>query len=209
MEHPEFIRYRKQIEKGPWTHVIGVDECGAGAWAGPLLVCAAAVPVGWVGPTGLNDSKKLTRKKREALFALMDGPVPYAQAVGDSTSVDKMGLGRMLDISFQEVVDTLLMQFPNSLVVLDGVLHHDLAHPHICLPKADGLVPAVMAASVLGKVTRDREMVEYDKLYPGYDFAKSVGYGTAAHSAGLKKLGVSPLHRRSYAPIRKILEGTV
>jgi len=207
MEHPELIRYRKAIEKGPWTHVIGVDECGAGAWAGPLVVCAAAVPVDWVGPEGLNDSKKLTRKKREALFALMDGPVPYTVAHSGSVTVDMMGLGKTLDVSFRQAVEGMLYFFPKSLVVLDGVLHHDLTHPHICLPKADGLVPAVMAASVLGKVTRDLEMVEYDRLYPGYDFAKSVGYGTAAHQVGLKKLGVSPLHRRSYAPIKKILEG--
>lgn len=199
-----FDTYKEEIERGSVQHVLGADEAGTGSWAGPLIVCAAVVSVDWRGPEGLNDSKKLTRKKREALYPILQEQVTYSYAFSSSEEIDKRGLTGALVEAYHHAMTPLLQRYPGALVVIDGARLFTSV-PHLRFPKADGLVPAVMAASILGKVTRDREMGEYALLYPGYDFAASVGYGVTKHQRGLAKLGICSIHRRSYAPIRKLL----
>lgn len=199
-------QYEEAIDKRSCPWVIGADECGWGAWAGPLVVCAAVVRRGW-HLAGVDDSKELTPKQRAALFPTLQAQVAHVVDFTYPAELDVLGMAPSLREAYRRAVAPLHARYPEALIVLDGTQQH-LEVPHLCFPKADGLVPAVMAASVLGKVTRDREMVEWDALHPGYNFAKNAGYAgsaTHAHNLGLERLGVSPIHRRCFAPIQKLL----
>jgi ribonuclease HII len=193
-------------------YVIGSDEVGTGAWAGPIYVCAVAAPVGW-RCEGLNDSKKLTEVKRSEVYMRVRPQVICALVFGSVAAIDHYGMGPVLFALHAAAVKTLYAQFPGSDVIIDGEVAsynkeavQELPPGTRCVPKADGTYPAVMAASVLAKVNRDAEMREHSKLYPAYGFASNKGYGSAAHTAALAQYGVTPIHRKSYRPIREALE---
>lgn len=181
--------------------IVGIDEVGRGPWAGPLVF--SAVILG--GPIeGLTDSKKLTAKKREQLY---DEITSSALAVGigwvHSDELDVLGLGKALtECCLRALRD---IQVPFHEIILDGtvnVLKGTALERHVTtLKKADLLIPSVSAASIVAKVTRDRFMAEQDAKYPGYGFMTNVGYGTASHASAIESQGLTPLHRRSFAPI--------
>ena len=179
--------------------VVASDEAGYGAWAGPLVVVSVCVPRDWVGPKGLTDSKKLTEARRETLFELLiaDPGVQWVSHFTGPTEIDKLGVYRA-NIRAHIAVHGSRTE-AGCLHVADGNL--DLGPNIVSQPKADALVPAVSAASIIAKVRRDREMVGYDRTYPGYDFAGSKGYGVPKHQAGLSLLGPCKIHRMSYAPV--------
>lgn len=183
--------------------VIGADECGTGAYAGDVFVCAARVPVDWKAPPGLADSKKVkTVAKRELLFDLLR-PVTRSVQRASPKELDAQGLTSTLRTLFKKAVLDLLV--PHSIVILDGkIILEDLEYTPLI--HADALVPAVSAASVIGKVLRDRHMTEMAKLHPGYNFGKHFGYGSEEHETALKSKGPSPIHRMSYGPMRASLE---
>ncbi len=200
----EFERFLRAIEEGAETHVIGADEVGAGAWAGAALVGAIAVPKRWSLP-GLNDSKKVKKEgAKETLFYHLQRR-PHAFAEASVEEINRDGLGAALQRCFLDAVSAVVAQVPNSIIVLDGnivlagVEHFNFGH-------ADALVPAVMAASVLAKVVRDRQMVELAKQYPGWGLGDHKGYGTIEHEAKLRAKGMSPVHR-AYTPMERILAG--
>lgn len=184
--------------------VIGSDEVGYGAWAGPLMVCAVAVPEGWVGPPGLNDSKMYAKNKAAMLDVYRDlEALPLALIASSNEVIDTVGVRRALIDAHTAAVNALLERFPDADVVVDGIV----ALPEIpqarLIPRADALVPAVMAASIVAKVNRDFLMRQYHTAFPYYGWDTNAGYGgNAKHAAGLDKHGVSPLHRRSYGPIK-------
>ena len=202
MAENSFDEYKAAVASGRYSHVIGADEVGFGSWAGPVLVCAVAVPVTWAAPAGLDDSKKLRPKRREELFDLLRDRLPYASERAESVEIDREGVWPALHRCFRASVQDLLARFPKALVVLDGAIQLECDHLHF--PKADGLVPAVMAASVFAKVIRDRHMVEMAQRYPGYGFGKHAGYGTPEHQEALGRLGPTPIHRMSYLPLQKL-----
>lgn len=185
------------------TMVLGADECGFGSYAGPLVVCAVAVPTHWEPPVGLNDSKKLSKLKHKHFYTtLVDTlKVPYKVEMAQAEEIDRVGVAVALRRCYQAVVSELQRSYPQALVIIDGQ-NQMLASPHIALPKADGLINAVMAASVIGKYLHDQHMLELDTKYPGYGFATNVGYGTAKHEQAIRELGISPAHRKSYIPKR-------
>jgi ribonuclease HII len=183
-------------------HILGADECGFGSWAGPCLVCAVVVPQDWRPPQGLNDSKKLRPNKREDLFETLRGKVPYSFEMAHSDEIDRDGIMVALHRCFQTCIDKLLVKFPDALVVLDGEVKLP-GKEYLHFPKADGIVPAVMAASVIGKVIHDRYMVELGEKYPGYKFGVNAGYGTKDHQEALERKGPCPVHRMSYLPLKK------
>jgi ribonuclease HII len=195
------VEYSKLREFCPF--VIGSDECGFGSWAGPLVTCAVAVPKDWRPPAGLNDSKKLGPKKREALFELLRHKIPYACAMAQSDEIDGTGIMLALRRCFRECIEDVLQRAPGALIVIDGEVRIP-GMDHLHFPKADGIVPAVMAASVIGKVLHDRFMWNLAAKFPGYNFHKNQGYGTKDHQAGLEKLGPCPAHRQSYLPLQKL-----
>lgn len=200
--------------------VIGADEVGYGAFAGPLRVAAVLAPKDWT-LDGLNDSKKLSRKKREALddklWDLCDsGEIIICDIFGFNDEIDREGLGkiqkRLLVSCINGCSDTLKRNSNKDnkiCAIVDGNLNLDKYNLHVPYKSvigADSKVPTVMAASIIAKVYRDDYMRGQDSLYPGYDFANNVGYGTPKHQEGLKKLGVSKIHRLSYKPLASMIK---
>lgn len=189
------------------TFVCGSDECGYGSWAGPLIACAAIVPVGWALP-GVTDSKKLTKKKREALYGTLLG-LPHGIQAISADEIDHMGMAAAWEKAHLGAIEKALfdasrdLKGEKPLIIIDGVKPVKGA---LAVPKADLLIPAVSAASIIGKVYRDRLMVGEGRLYPKYGFDRNSGYGTKQHQEALKAHGVTPIHRKSYRPIRDLLE---
>jgi len=201
-----------EIDNSTASWVVGSDEVGFGCWAGNLVVAGTRLPRSWEDP-GVGDSKKLSEAKREAAYKKWTEttPVLYCRVAVSSQTIDKVGIWEALIAAHRRVLTELLKgtTAADTLVIVDGFKGQEKRFDIpglIGLPKADDLIPAVSLGSIIAKVSRDRYMVEMDKKYPGYDFAKNSGYGVPAHIAGLEKLGVCDIHRRSYAPIRKILE---
>ena len=183
---------------------MGIDEVGRGPWAGPLVV--GAVVLGGAQIDGLTDSKKLTKKRREALAPLIkETAVAWALGWVTAAELDSVGMSAALKLATRRAVEQI--NVPYSEIIIDGTINF-LADTGkgkyvTCLPKADLLAPSVSAASVIAKVARDDYMTEQDDIYPGYNFKSHAGYGVAAHRAAIDTLGVTPLHRLSFAPLQK------
>lgn len=196
-----------EISVHPSEEVIGVDEVGFGAWAGPLVVGGVVFPKGWDHPL-CRDSKSLSHRARQEFMPVLKNNCLGAIVVSmEAAGVDVLGAGEALALLTAYAVDALAAVHPKALVVLDGA-EPIFRHPRndtIWLPKADALVPAVSAASILAKTTRDDGMVTYDECFPGYGFASNKGYHSAAHVEGLEKLGPSLIHRLSYSPLKKLV----
>ena len=183
------------------SEIIGIDEVGRGCWAGPLLVVAAR-QVGAL-PTAIADSKVLSKKKRELLFYDIEIACDIGEGWVTPVEVDMLGLTEAMRLAVQRALEALNAR-QDEVIIMDGNINY-------CAPEflnseavidADATHPIVSAASIYAKVLRDRYMCEQALLFPGYDFDKHVGYGTAAHSTALKELGVCDLHRRSFKPVR-------
>lgn len=192
------------------NYIIGSDEVGYGAWAGPLVVCAAAVPFDWKGPVGLADSKDFStvaeKAKRVALYAELQH-LPMSIVGIENTVIDRFGVGDALIAAHEYALKQMLQRFPGAEVIVDGSRPIPGVPQARCIPKADSTYPVVMAASIIAKVNRDLIMREYHKKYPHYGFDTNVGYGQkrGKHADGLKSHGVCPIHRRSYQPIKDAL----
>ena len=184
--------------------ILGIDEAGRGPWAGPLVV--GAVVLGATQITGLDDSKKLTKKKRESLEKEI---IAHASAYGlgwvSAKELDELGMSEALRLATRRAVEKI--HVPYHEIIIDGTVNFlagtTKGRYATTMPKADALIPSVSAASILAKVARDRYMAEQDKTYPGYGFGRNAGYGVAFHREAIKRLGVTPLHRLSFAPLRK------
>ena len=182
-------------------HIIicGVDEAGRGPWAGP--VCAAAVILDQANiPTGLNDSKKLSEAKREALFPLIMAAVDVGVGLATAQEIDEINILQATYLAMRRAVAALKSK--PTLALIDGnrAPKIDIAVQTIIGGDAKSL--SIAAASIIAKVTRDRLMLELDKTYPLYGFARHKGYGTAAHASALKAHGPCAAHRTSFAPVR-------
>lgn len=182
----------------------GVDEAGRGPLAGAVF--AAAVILHPDKPiAGLNDSKKLSEKKREYLACLIrENALSWAVASVSAEEIDRINILQASLLAMQRAVE-LLSHRPDE-VQADGLHCPQLTMPTRAIVRGDSLVPAISAASILAKTARDAEMLEMHRLYPEYGFDRHKGYPTSDHLAALAQYGVSIIHRRSYAPVRKILE---
>lgn len=196
------------IDETKALYIVGSDECGYGSWAGPLFVCAALVTREWPFAGEVCDSKDVKEAKREAIYRKIHSHLLFSIVEVPSSEIDARGVYTCLLAAHEQAIREVkekhfaLGCIGEILTVVDGTLKIPGA---IALPDADALVPAVSAASIIGKVTRDRLMVKQGALYPGYDFASNKGYRSPKHDAGLQKLGPCPIHRRSYAPIAKLV----
>lgn len=187
--------------------ILGIDEVGRGPWAGPLVM--GAVILGGVQIEGLTDSKKLTKKRRDELdIVIREKALACGLGWVSATEIDEIGLSRALQLACQraiEAVDALRVAY--SEIIIDGAINFlketKKGKYVTTMKKADLLVPAVSAASIIAKVARDNYMAGQDSIYPGYGFVNHVGYGTAAHVKAIEQLGVTPLHRLSFAPLQK------
>jgi len=182
----------------------GVDEVGRGPLAGPVV--AAAVILDPERPIeGLRDSKKLTERRREVLAEqIRERALAWSLGRAEVHEIDEINILQASLLAMQRAVAGLSVV--PELVLVDGNRCPRLDYPSQAVIKGDALVPAISAASIIAKVSRDREMIELDSSYPGYGLAKHKGYPSKAHLEALQALGVTPVHRRSYAPVRRLLE---
>lgn len=183
--------------------ILGIDEVGRGPWAGPLVV--GAVVLGGAEIEGLNDSKKLSKKRREELDAVIRERATVGLGWVPAHELDEIGMSEALRLATRRAVEQI--KTPYHEIVIDGRVNFLAGTGKekyvTLLPKADALVPSVSAASIVAKVARDNYMAAQDDKYPGYNFAKHVGYGVAAHRVAIEQLGVCPEHRLSFAPLQK------
>jgi len=179
--------------------VAGVDEAGRGPWAGPVVAAAVILDPNNT-PEGIADSKKLTENKREAIFEELLLKADIGIAFADPERIDRDNILAATLWSMQQAIASLNTH--PDMALIDGNRAPKLNCAVETIVKGDALSLSIAAASIAAKVSRDRMMRHFDKNYPGYGFAKHKGYGTAAHSKALKTLGVTPLHRRSFEPVR-------
>ncbi|MEE6714473.1 ribonuclease HII [Schleiferilactobacillus harbinensis] len=182
--------------------IAGIDEVGRGPLAGPVVTCAAVLPPS-VDLLLVNDSKQLTPERRLALFSkIMAEAVDVALGIATPAEIDRYNIYHATEIAMARAVQALWQQ-PDYLLV--DAMHVPLTIPQRKLIKGDARSVSIGAASIIAKVCRDRLMDTYDQVYPGYGFTHNAGYGTAEHLAGLRQLGVTPIHRRSFAPVQAAL----
>ncbi|MBM3114453.1 ribonuclease HII [Jeongeupia naejangsanensis] len=184
--------------------ICGVDEAGRGPLAGSVYAAAVILPADH-GIVGLNDSKKLSEKKREQLFPLIqERAVAWAIASASAAEIDEINILQATFLAMRRAIEALPVAAASALI--DG----NRVPPRLTIPaeaivQGDAKVQEIAAASILAKVARDREAAELDARYPGYGLAKHKGYPTAAHLEALKRLGPTPEHRRSFGPVKVLL----
>ena len=193
------------LEKACPGPVCGVDEAGRGPWAGPVSAAAVILDPRKV-PKGLNDSKKLTARQREALeLEIMDKAVAHAVAFASVAEIAELNILHAAGLAMRRAVEALKVQPAYALV--DGNYAFVLPCPVKTVIKGDALSCSIAAASILAKVARDRLMHEMDSLYPGYGFGSHKGYHAKIHVEALRTLGPCPEHRLGWAPVRLALAG--
>jgi len=198
----EKLQRLTQLERGLWAegHVIaGIDEVGRGPLAGPVVTACVSIPADCLVP-GVDDSKKLTEKRREALYPLLMEAAGYAETC--FIWPEEIDAINILNAT-KKAMETCAAGFSGSIILVDAVQGLRLPCESRALVHGDALSYIIGAASVVAKVTRDRYMIQLDEKYPMYGFARNKGYGTAEHIAALKRYGPCPAHRRSF--IRGIL----
>lgn len=189
--------------------ILGIDEAGRGPWAGPLVV--GAVVLGDARIEGLTDSKKLTKKRRELLYdEVVSQAVSWASGWVEAAELDELGMSEALKLATRRAVEQITA--PYTEIIIDGTVNFlagtGKGQYVQTMAKADLLISSVSAASVIAKVERDRFMAVQDELYPGYGFGSHAGYGTAKHRQAIADLGVTPLHRLSFAPLAQYRAAT-
>ncbi|WP_432617986.1 ribonuclease HII [Butyricicoccus sp.] len=202
-KQPVLLTMEKETEiraKG-FAAVCGIDEAGRGPLAGPVVAAAVILPEGIELP-GVNDSKKLTEKKREALFDFVkENALAYGIGQASEQEIDDINILQATFLAMRRAVEAL--QIPADFALVDGNRIQGLEIPAETVIGGDGKVLSIAAASILAKVTRDRYMREMAQTYPEYGFEKHKGYGTKAHYAAIEQYGICPLHRKTF--LKKIL----
>lgn len=177
-------------------YICGIDEVGRGPLAGPVVAGAVILPKD-VTILYLNDSKKLSEKKRELLYdEIMEKAIATGIGMASPARIDEINILQATYEAMREAISNLKVR--PDILLNDAVTIPEVEIPQVPIIKGDAKSVSIAAASIIAKVTRDRLMVEYDKVLPRYDFASNKGYGTKAHIAGLKELGPTPIHRQSF-----------
>ncbi|MDF1545658.1 MAG: ribonuclease HII [bacterium] len=192
------------VDKG-YQHVCGVDEVGRGPLAGPVVAAAVILPYD-CELEGLDDSKKLSSRKREKLFEkIVEADLPCAIGIIDNESIDKMNILRASLMAMRKAVMDL--KKAPSVVLVDGNQPiPNLEYPQFSIVRGDAQCRSIAAASIIAKVTRDRIMENYQALYPSFSFSKHKGYPTAEHLEELREHGPCEIHRRSFKPVAELVD---
>ena len=199
---PSFEYEEKHYSEG-YTAVCGLDEAGRGPLCGPVVAAAVILPRG-LEIEGLNDSKKLTEKKREALFdVICESAIAYSIVEATVEEIDETNILAATLNAMRKAVNSLCPKADFALI--DGNIAKGFDIPAKPVIHGDAISPSIAAASILAKVTRDRKCIEWDAMYPQYKIAKHKGYGTKDHIAALREFGPSPIHRKKF--IRFLDEG--
>lgn len=195
------MEMEQEIRERGFAAVCGVDEAGRGPLAGPVVAAAVILPQGIELP-GVNDSKKITEKKRELLFDFVkENALAYGIGEASETEIDEINILQATFLAMRRAIEAL--QIPADFALIDGNRIAGLSIPAETVVGGDGRVLSIAAASILAKVTRDRYMREMAEQYPQYGFEKHKGYGTKAHYAAIAEYGICPLHRKTF--LKKVL----
>jgi len=190
------LTYERALSALGYKCVCGVDEAGRGPLAGEVFAAAVILPEGYI-LEGLNDSKKLSEKKREALFEIIkEDAVAWSVSTASVDEIDEINIRNATYLAMRRAIFSL--KVPADYALIDGDCITELTLPHQCVIKGDANSLSIAAASILAKVSRDRYMKEQALLYPQYQFEKHKGYGTALHTQLLKEYGPCPIHRRTF-----------
>ena len=200
----EKLRYERALEAEGYRYIVGVDEVGRGPLAGPVVCAAVVMPLDEAALViGVDDSKKLSEKKREQLAEeIKKRAIAYTMVEVSEKTIDEINILEATKLGMKQAVETLVL--PKELgaqpeiVLTDGNMTLDIALPQKSIIGGDGLSYSIGAASIIAKVYRDHLMENYAKEYPMYAFEKNKGYGTAAHIQGIKEHGLCPIHRRTF-----------
>lgn len=197
----KMLAYEKELYAQGIHLIAGVDEVGRGPLAGPVVAAAVILPENCKIP-GLNDSKKIPKSKHQAIYqAVLDQALSVGIGVKDNQVIDQVNIYEATKLAMLEAIQELDQQ-PQHLLI--DAMKLDLPISQTSIIKGDANSLSIAAASVVAKVTRDQMMAAYDQEYPGYDFGQNAGYGTSKHLEGLEKYGVTPIHRRSFEPIKSM-----
>ena len=198
------LTYEKDLYKQGLTLIAGVDEVGRGPLAGPVVAAAVILPQG-CKIKGLNDSKKIPKKKHLEVFqAVQNQALSIGIGIIDNQVIDQVNIYEATKLAMKEAISQLSLQ-PQHLLI--DAMKLDLPISQTSIIKGDANSLSISAASIIAKVTRDELMKDYDQQFPGYDFTANAGYGTAKHLEGLTKLGVTPIHRTSFEPVKSLVSG--
>ena len=199
----EFINELELIGDGKsYSHICGVDEAGRGPLCGPVAAAAVIMPKD-SKIEGVNDSKKLTEKKREELYEkIIKEAVSYSVCLVDHTEIDEINILNATLKAMEQAINGLHIK--PDFALIDGNQNRGITTPNKTVVKGDSKSYSIACASILAKVTRDRLMADYDKMYPEYGFSKHKGYGTKAHYEAIQVYGITPVHRKTF--LKKILE---
>ena len=199
----KMLAYEKELYAQGIDLIAGVDEVGRGPLAGPVVAAAVILPKA-CKILGLNDSKKIPKSKHKEIYeAVLQNAIAIGIGIKDNQVIDQVNIYEATKLAMMEAIGQLEPQ-PQHLLI--DAMKLDLPIPQTSIIKGDANSLSIAAASIVAKVTRDQMMEEFDCEYPGYDFTQNAGYGTANHLAGLDKLGVTPIHRRSFEPIKSMCE---
>lgn len=196
------LTYEKDLYKQGLTLIAGVDEVGRGPLAGPVVAAAVILPQG-CKIKGLNDSKKIPKKKHLEVFqAVQDQALSIGIGIIDNQVIDQVNIYEATKLAMKEAISQLSLQ-PQHLLI--DAMKLDLPISQTSIIKGDANSLSIAAASIIAKVTRDELMKDYDSQFPGYDFSANAGYGTARHLEGIEKQGITPIHRLSFEPIKSMV----
>ena len=199
----KMLAYEKELYAQGIDLIAGVDEVGRGPLAGPVVAAAVILPKACKIP-GLNDSKKIPKSKHKEIYeAVLQEAIAIGIGVKDNHVIDQVNIYEATKLAMMEAIGQLEPQ-PQHLLI--DAMKLDLPISQTSIIKGDANSLSIAAASIVAKVTRDQMMEEFDREYPGYDFAQNAGYGTSNHLAGLDQLGVTPIHRRSFEPVKSMCE---
>ena len=199
----KMLAYEKELYAQGIELIAGVDEVGRGPLAGPVVAAAVILPKACKIP-GLNDSKKIPKSKHKEIYeAVLQNAIAIGIGIKDNQVIDQVNIYEATKLAMREAIGQLEPQ-PQHLLI--DAMRLDLPISQTSIIKGDANSLSIAAASIVAKVTRDQMMEEFDRKYPGYDFAQNAGYGTAKHLAGLDQLGVTPIHRRSFEPVKSMCE---
>jgi ribonuclease HII len=199
------------LEREAGGLVVGIDEAGRGPWAGPVVAAAALIIDPGHLPDGIDDSKKLSRNRREALFDPLLAAARVGVGQASPGEIDELNILAATMLAMRRALEDLCARHkiqPDFALIDGNRLPADLPCPARAVVRGDATSLSIAAASIVAKVTRDRIMTRLDEENPGYGWARNAGYGTAEHQAGLARLGVTAHHRTTYAPIRHLLESS-
>lgn len=202
-EHFEEMKfYENKAKQAGFKMIAGIDEVGRGPLAGPVVTAAVILPEEF-DLIEVNDSKQLSLKKREELYSkILEQAVSVGIGIKDQSVIDEVNIYEATKLAMNEAVEKLAV-VPDCLLIDAMTLNLDIPQEKII--KGDAKSISIACASIVAKVTRDKMMADYSQTYPGYGFEKNAGYGTKEHLMGLETHGVTPIHRRSFAPIKDMI----